>query len=161
MRRSHLGQGAALRPRLSTKARSAIFCCKPASGRMRRQAIGGGVTIGIATYSDQGQEQRQFGRGELKQAHQSRRKRGLTRWSKGRCLLAICRKGDASQLADPAAADRYSNFRNQFRKTTPPLSSETEECVSLAASPAIARHNFARFDSPKRISGLAVVRAAR
>ena len=39
------------RPRPSTRAPSWIFCCKPASVRMQRLAIGGDVTIGIVTYS--------------------------------------------------------------------------------------------------------------
>ena len=31
-----------------------IFCCKPVSARMHKLAIGGGVAIGIATYSGSG-----------------------------------------------------------------------------------------------------------
>ena len=39
------------RPKPSTRAPRRIFCCKPVSARMQRLAIGGGVTIGIVTYS--------------------------------------------------------------------------------------------------------------
>jgi hypothetical protein len=39
------------RPRPSTRAPREIFCCKPVSARMQRLAIGGGVIIGIVTYS--------------------------------------------------------------------------------------------------------------
>ena len=46
------------RPRPSTRAPREIFCCKPVSARMQRLAIGGGVTIGIVTYSDWGGELR-------------------------------------------------------------------------------------------------------
>ena len=46
-----LGRGAVRRPRPSTRVPRGIFCSKPVSGRMRRLAIGGGVTIGIVTYS--------------------------------------------------------------------------------------------------------------
>ena len=46
-----LGRGAVRRPRSSTRAPRGIFYCKPVSARMQRLAIGGGVTIGIVTYS--------------------------------------------------------------------------------------------------------------
>ena len=52
VRRSLLGRDAVRRPRPSTRAPREIFCCKPASVRMQRLAIGGGGTIGIVTYSD-------------------------------------------------------------------------------------------------------------
>ena len=56
VRSSLLGRGAVRRPRPSTRAPRGIFCCKPASARMQRLAIGGGVTIGIVACSDEGED---------------------------------------------------------------------------------------------------------
>src|ERR1700733_3683312 len=49
---SLLGRGVVRHPRSSTRARRGTFWCKPVWARMQRLAIGGGVIIGTAAYSN-------------------------------------------------------------------------------------------------------------
>src|ERR1700723_4748027 len=46
------GRGVVRHPRSSTRARRGTFWCKPVWARMQRLAIGGGVIIGTAAYSN-------------------------------------------------------------------------------------------------------------
>ena len=86
VRSSLLGMGAVLRPRPSTRAPRGTFCCKQVSARMQRQAIGGGVIIGIVIC-------RRWG-AELRPALDTERSEDAAGGVE--CLAASMRVGDGS-----------------------------------------------------------------